>query len=127
MVHGSYEIQTQQFLDDYSNLAEATDFLWKKLDAFQELGKDKIMFENSISPLFYFGEEEMDREIYARKYRLAYDVSHAFIKLQGNQVALEKSLAYLKNNIVHYHLADLLDPREQLESHAYLEQLRGLG
>lgn len=31
LVHGSYEIQTQQFLEDYSSLAEATDFLWQKL------------------------------------------------------------------------------------------------
>ncbi|HEM3588990.1 TPA: sugar phosphate isomerase/epimerase [Streptococcus suis] len=166
LVHGSYEIQTQQFLDDYSSLVEATDFLWQKLDAFQALGKDKIMFENSISPLFYFGEEEMDKQIYARNYRLAYDVSHAFIKLQGNQTALEQSLAFLREHIVHYHLvdsmekehdsltlgqgkidwapilpllnpsassiyeihlADLLDPKEQLESHSYLEQLKGLG
>lgn len=162
LVHGSYEKQTHAFIADYRSLAEATEVLWQRLDTYQDLGKDRIMFENSISPLFCFGDRELEREIFKRGYRLAYDVSHAFIALKGNQEALEESLAYLKDHIVHYHLvdskgqehdslplgqgsidwkrvipllnpkatgiyeidlADMLDPKEQLASHAYLQQL----
>lgn len=162
LVHGSYEKQTLDFIADYQSLAEATEVLWQRLDTYQELGKNHIMFENSISPLFYFGDETLDNKIFDRQYRLAYDVSHAFISLKGDQAALEKSLDRLKNHIVHYHLvdsmgqehdslplgqgainwkrvvpllnpqatsiyeidlADMLVPKEQLESHTYLQQL----
>lgn len=108
LVHGSYGQQTEKFLALYPDLASATHYLYQKLDEFQAWGQELIMFENSISPLFYFGEAASDEFIFQKNYRLAYDTSHALIKLKGNQTAFLSSLARLKEHIVHYHLVDTL-------------------
>lgn len=162
LVHGSYGQQTQKFLSMYSGIEVARNYLYNKLDEFQELGQEHIMFENSISPLFYFGNKKEDEFIYNKGYRLAYDTSHALIKLQGNQKLFLESLERLKKHIVHYHLVDTLgkehdslvlgkgitnwskvipllnseassiyeidledlnNPREQVESHLYVQSL----
>lgn len=59
------------------------------------------MLENSLSPLFYFGETANDEFIFQKGYCLIYDTSYALIKMQGNQTALLASLARLKEHIVH--------------------------
>ena len=41
-------------------------------------------------------------------YPLAYDISHAFIYLHGDNKALQRSLETLKETIIHYHLVDSL-------------------
>lgn len=42
---------------------------------------------------------------------MAYDISHAFIFLNRDNVALQRSLSTLKKNIVHYHLVDSFGKR----------------
>lgn len=106
LVHGSYSRQTDKFIALYPNLRAAQLAAFKRLDHFKNLGKDHIMFENSISPVFYYGEKAMDEEILAKNYRLAFDTSHCFIKVKADNDKLLASLTRLKDQVVHYHLVD---------------------
>ncbi len=108
LIHGSYSRQTAEFLSLYPDLEHAEEYVFKRLDHFKDLGKEHVMFENSISPVFYYGDETLDAKILARDYRLAFDTSHCFIKWQGDNTKLMTALARLKQNIVHYHLVDSL-------------------
>ena len=106
LVHGSYLRHTQQMIDLYPSLSAAEQAVFNKLDHFAELGKNHIMFENSISPIFYFGDQDVENQIIEHHYRLAFDTSHCFIKVQGDNQKLIASLQHLKKYIVHYHLVD---------------------
>lgn len=64
------------------------------------------MFENSISPIFYYGDEKEDLYIFEKGYRLAFDTSHCFIKNHGSNEKLLTSMKRLKEHVVHYHLVD---------------------
>jgi hypothetical protein len=106
LVHGSYLRHTQQMIDLYPSLPAAEQAAFHKLDHLTKLGKNHIMFENSISPIFYFGDENVEKQIIERHYRLAFDTSHCFIKVHGDNQKLIASLQHLKKYIVHYHLVD---------------------
>ena len=106
LVHGSYSRQIQQFIDMWDDVNSARAQAYHRMDAFSALGQDHIMFENSISPIFYYGEPKENTYIYDKGYRLAFDTSHCFIKMHGSNDALLASLKQLQNHIVHYHLVD---------------------
>lgn len=106
LVHGSYSRHTQRMIDLYPSFEFAEAAVFKKLDYFAHLGQQRIMFENSLSPIFYFGDEKMDQFILDRNYRLAFDTSHCFIKVNGSNQQLVASLKRLEPQIVHYHLVD---------------------
>lgn len=108
LVHGSYGKETHKVLQEYPNLAAAEEVLYHKLDQFSALGQEHLMFENSTSPLFYYGNPELDQFIYEQGYRLAFDTSHVVIKAHGATEPLLKSLARLREHIVHYHLVDTM-------------------
>ena len=78
------------------------------MDHFCHIGKDYIMFENGISKLYSYGNPDFDHLLAEKGYPLAYDISHAFIYLHGDNEALQQSLKTLKDHIVHYHLVDSL-------------------
>ncbi|GEK29329.1 TIM barrel protein [Furfurilactobacillus siliginis] len=106
LLHGSYSRQTQAFIDMYPSFEHAQAVVFDRLDNYAKQGGDHIMFENSISPLFFYGDPEMDRQILERHYRLAFDTSHCFIKAHGSNTVLAESLTRLRNHVVHYHLVD---------------------
>ncbi|GBG94888.1 xylose isomerase [Ligilactobacillus salitolerans] len=106
LIHGAYARQTEQFIAMYPNLATANKAVFKRLDHFQKLGGQHVMFENSISRLFAYGDPTQEKEILSHQYRLAYDTSHCFIKTRGSNEALDASLKNLHDQIVHYHLVD---------------------
>lgn len=106
LVHGSYARHTQFFIDMYPNLEDARQSVFKQLDRLAKLGQKHIMFENSISPIFYYGDEHEEDDILERGYRLAFDTSHCFIKCKGDNRQLQKSLMHLQSQVVHYHLVD---------------------
>ena len=64
------------------------------------------MFENSIAPVFAYGDPLQEDENLSHDYRLAFDSSHCFIELHGNNQKLAVSLEHLKDRTVHYHLVD---------------------
>ncbi|WP_208421987.1 TIM barrel protein [Latilactobacillus fragifolii] len=106
LVHGSYDDPIEELTVGYGNITETIRVLFKRLDYLQRIGGQNIMFENSISPIFYYGNPIFDQVIFDKGYRLAFDTSHCFIKLQGNQTAFLQSLATLRAHVVHYHLVD---------------------
>lgn len=108
LIHGAYARQTQHFIEMYASFAEAEAAAFARLDHFQELGGRHVMFENSISQLFAYGLPADEEKIKEHHYRLAFDTSHCFIKVKGNNNALMTSLNNLKDQIVHYHLVDSL-------------------
>ncbi|WP_409022130.1 sugar phosphate isomerase/epimerase family protein [Dellaglioa sp. P0083] len=106
LIHGSYNRQTPTIIAEYPNFEVAESALFNRMDYYQKYGQNNVMFENSISDLFYYGSEEMDEFILQKGYRLAFDTSHAFIKQAGSNADLQASLKRLMPNIVHYHLVD---------------------
>ncbi len=106
LIHGSYELKNKKMFDFYGNWEKANNHLFNELQRYSNLGKERIMFENSISPLFYFGDSNYDQQIFDANIQLAFDVSHSFIKFKGNNNILLESLRRLKDHIVHYHLVD---------------------
>lgn len=106
LVHGSYELQEKDLLEPFKSIEEAREYLFSRMDYLCKIGHSRIIFENGISILYSYGNPELDQIIAKKGYQLAYDVSHAFIFLHGDNKALQESLKVLKNNIVHYHLVD---------------------
>ena len=111
LVHGSYANETQFFIHQYSSVEDAQKACFNRLDRFKKMGRDHIMFENSISPIFSYGEPSLEDEIIDHHYRLAFDTSHCFIYVHGDNEKLIASLNHLKPSIVHYHLVDSYGPQ----------------
>ncbi|KRL04382.1 sugar phosphate isomerase/epimerase [Liquorilactobacillus oeni] len=108
LLHGSYARHTLKMISLYPSQAKARAYVYDQLDKYAQLGKKHIMFENSFSPLFYYGKEDEDQYIFNKGYRLAFDVSHCFIKDKGSNEQLTASLLRLRDHVVHYHLVDSL-------------------
>ncbi len=107
LVHGGYAgPEVQHMVDLYPSVAAARQAVYQRLDRFQRAGGNHIMFENSIAPVFAYGDPQQEEQILSHHYRLAFDTSHCFIELHGNNKGLEKSLRHLGPSIVHYHLVD---------------------
>jgi sugar phosphate isomerase/epimerase len=107
LVHGGYSgEEVQQMVDLYPNVKAARQAVYSRLDRFAKAGGDHIMFENSIAPVFAYGDPEQEDEILAHNYRLAFDTSHCFIEMHGDNKALQASLKHLRDHVVHYHLVD---------------------
>ena len=88
------------------SVEDARNAVYQRLDRFADAGGEYIMFENSIAPVFAYGDPLQEDEILAHNYRLAFDTSHCFIELHGNNQKLASSLEHLKDRTVHYHLVD---------------------
>lgn len=106
LVHGAYLRQTPKYIAMYPSFEAAQAAAFKRMDHFNELGGDYIMFENSISPIFSYGDPQMEDEILAHGYRLAFDTSHCFIAEHGSNDKLIASMKHLMDATVHYHLVD---------------------
>ena len=106
LVHGAYLRQTSKYIAMYLSFEDAQAAAFKRMDRFNEMGKGHIMFENSISPIFQYGDPYLENRIVAHHYRLAFDTSHCFIAEHGNNDKLMTSLKHLLNVTVHYHLVD---------------------
>lgn len=106
LIHGAYAQETEKYIACYANNHDAQQAALKRLDRFAKDGGEHIMFENSIAPVFAYGDPTDEDEIMSHHYRLAFDTSHCFIWLHGNNQRLQASLAHLKDQIVHYHLVD---------------------
>lgn len=106
LIHGAYAQETTEYIDCYPDLQTAQQAAFDRLDRFAKAGGEHIMFENSIAPVFSYGDPVMEDEILMHHYRLAFDTSHCFIWLHGDNLGLQGSLSHLKDQIVHYHLVD---------------------
>ncbi len=106
LVHGAYNEPLAFIHQFYPSVQAAQALVFKRLDYFAALGGDHIMFENSISPVFAYGDAATEALVIQKKYRLCFDVSHAFIYNHGDNTKLQASLKRLAPQIVHYHLVD---------------------
>ncbi|MCH3921475.1 TIM barrel protein [Limosilactobacillus sp.] len=107
LVHGGYSgPEVAHMVDLYPNVQAARQAVYDRLDRFADEGGQQIMFENSIAPVFAYGHPDQEDEILAHHYRLAFDTSHCFIELHGDNAGLQKSLQHLAPAVVHYHLVD---------------------
>lgn len=107
LVHGGYSgSEVQEMVNLYPNVESARQAVYKRLDRFAKAGGQQIMFENSIAPVFAYGHREQENEILSHNYRLAFDTSHCFIEMHGDNQALQASLKHLRDHVVHYHLVD---------------------
>ncbi|MCC4404683.1 sugar phosphate isomerase/epimerase family protein [Limosilactobacillus reuteri] len=107
LVHGGYAgPESRYFVSLYPSVEDARNAVYQRLDRFADAGGEYIMFENSIAPVFAYGDPLQEDEILAHNYRLAFDTSHCFIELHGNNQKLASSLEHLKDRTVHYHLVD---------------------
>ncbi|WP_290034033.1 TIM barrel protein [Ligilactobacillus cholophilus] len=106
LVHGAYLRQTPKYIAMYPSFEDAREAAFTRMDHFSELGKNHIMFENTISPIFSFGNPKDENEILSHNYRLAFDTSHCFIAEHGSNEMLIASMKHLMDATVHYHLVD---------------------
>ena len=107
LVHGGYSgAEVAHMVDLYPSVEDARQAVYKRLDRFKDGGGQQIMFENSIAPVFAYGHPAEEDEILAHHYRLAFDTSHCFIELHGDNAGLQRSLKHLAPAVVHYHLVD---------------------
>ncbi|MCH5463024.1 TIM barrel protein [Lactobacillus sp. LC28-10] len=105
LIHGGYS-DKDAVINAFGDLETARKVIFARLDYFQNIGGHHVMFENSISPTFDYGDEEIEEAVIAHHYRLCYDISHAFIVLHGDNDKLVKSIAHLAIQTVHYHFVD---------------------
>lgn len=109
LIHGGYSgPEVLHMVNLYPNVEAARQAVYHRLDRFARAGGDHIMFENSIAPVFAYGHFEQEEEILSHHYRLAFDTSHCFIELHGDNRGLQRSLNHLAPAIVHYHFVDSL-------------------
>ncbi|MBB1079384.1 sugar phosphate isomerase/epimerase [Limosilactobacillus sp. STM2_1] len=107
LIHGGYSgPKVQHMVSLYPSVTAAREFVYRRLDRFAADGGNHIMFENSIAPVFAYGDPIQREEILSHNYRLAFDTSHCFIDLHGDNSGLQSALKQLRNNVVHYHLVD---------------------
>ena len=106
LIHGAYNSPVSDILSNYPSIDSARKVVFNRLDHFKSLGGDHVMFENSISPLFDYGDPVIENLIIEHQYRLCYDTSHGFIVLHGNNSKLKASMAHLRDQVVHYHFVD---------------------
>lgn len=107
LVHGGYSgDQVKHMVALYPSVESARQAVYQRLDRFTRAGRDQIMFENSIAPVFAYGDPDEEDEILSHHYRLAFDISHCFIGLHGDNRGLQASLKHLAPAVVHYHLVD---------------------
>lgn len=93
LVHGGYAGPTvEHMVALYPSVQAARDAVYQRLDHFARAG----------------GDPAQEDEILAHHYRLAFDTSHCFIELHGDNQGLQASLSHLAPAVVHYHLVDSL-------------------
>lgn len=106
LVHGGYNQKGYDFIGDWPSLAQAQAVVLGRMCELNAEAAGHVVFENSISPICAFGDAAMEAQLLALRLPLAYDISHAFIYLHGDNDALVASLKHLAPLIRHYHLVD---------------------
>ncbi|MEE8824607.1 xylose isomerase-like TIM barrel [Lentilactobacillus sunkii] len=106
LIHGGYNQPVSEILGKFGSISAGRKIVLERLDYFKSLGSSNVMFENSISPLFDFGDPQVESEVLKHHYRLCYDTSHGFIVLHGDNQKLQESMSRLRGQIVHYHFVD---------------------
>ncbi|GAA3193489.1 TIM barrel protein [Lentilactobacillus kefiri] len=106
LIHGGYNQPVSKIIQQFGSIQAGRKIVFERLDYFKSFGESNVMFENSISPLFDFGDSTVEQAVVEHQYRLCYDTSHGFIVLHGNNQKLQESMRRLQGQVVHYHFVD---------------------
>lgn len=108
LIHGGYNQKPGEpdLVGDWPNLKVAQTVVLGRLSELASRARGHVVFENSMLATFQYGHPDFERELLALDLPLAYDVSHAFIVLHGDNDALIASLRHLAPAVRHYHLVD---------------------
>ncbi|WLV76960.1 TIM barrel protein [Lacticaseibacillus parahuelsenbergensis] len=106
LIHGGYRVDTPGDYAGWTDVAKAQDVALARMIAFAQEAPGHVVFENSMSPIFRYGDPDFEARILRWQLPLAYDTSHTFITLHGDNDRLMASLANLKPLVRHYHLVD---------------------
>lgn len=106
LIHGGYRVDTPGDYAGWRDVAKAQDVALARMIAFAQEAPGHVVFENSMSPIFRYGDPVFEARLLRWRLPLAYDTSHAFITLHGDNERLIASLVNLKPLVRHYHLVD---------------------
>lgn len=106
LIHGGYRVDTPGDYAGWTDVGKAQDVALARMIAFAQEAPGHVVFENSMSPIFRYGDPTFEDRLLRWHLPLAYDTSHTFIVLHGDNDRLMASLAHLKPLIQHYHLVD---------------------
>ncbi|KRL44350.1 sugar phosphate isomerase/epimerase family protein [Lacticaseibacillus manihotivorans] len=108
LIHGGYGLHPGEhdFAKDWPDLATAQKVVLGRMLDFTATAPDNVVFENSLLPVFAYGDPEFEERLLALQLPLAYDVSHAFIYVHGDNNKLIASMRHLRPFVKHYHLVD---------------------
>ena len=113
LIHGGYGLHPGEhnFATDWPDLATAQKVVLGRMVEFAASAPDNVVFENSLLPVFAYGDPAFENRLLALQLPLAYDVSHAFIYCHGDNNKLIASMRHLRPFVRHYHLVDSLGKR----------------
>ncbi|WP_390408704.1 sugar phosphate isomerase/epimerase [Lacticaseibacillus jixiensis] len=108
LIHGGYGRHRGEhdFTSDWPDLATAQKVVLGRMVDFTAMAPDNVVFENSILPVFAYGDPAFEAKLLALQLPLAFDVSHAFIYVHGDNNRLIASMRHLRPFVRHYHLVD---------------------
>ena len=106
LVHGAYKSATSDIMTQWPTIETAQDAVFDAMSRLREIAPENVVFENGISPVYWYGDPTFEDRIIQADLPLAFDVSHAFISVQADNDALIASLKHLKPQVKHYHLVD---------------------
>lgn len=110
LIHGGYALHPGEhdFASDWPDLATAQKVVLGRMVDFAAMAPDNVVFENSLLPIFAYGDPAFEERLLQLQLPLAYDVSHAFIYVHGDNNKLIASMRHLRPFVRHYHLVDSL-------------------
>lgn len=107
LVHGGYAgPESRYFVSLYPSVEDARNAVYQRLDRFADAGGDHIILKIQLHQSLLTAIPFKKMRFLLHNYRLAFDTSHCFIELHGNNQKLASSLEHLKDRTVHYHLVD---------------------
>lgn len=106
LVHGAYKSAISNITTQWPTIAAAQDAVFNEMERLREIAPEHVVFENGISPVYGYGDPELENRIIQANLPLAFDISHAFIAVHADNDALIESLRHLKPQVKHYHLVD---------------------
>lgn len=112
VIHWNYSEFSDEEYDEKLRLQQhkkpaLEELLARTLDVDTRIGKGRILWENSIAILGTYLNDFMWAEMVAQTdLTLTFDISHAFISLNGDNDALERTIQILQDNIKYFHVVD---------------------
>lgn len=106
LIHGAYSAKDYDYAGDWQTLAAAQTVCLGRMCELAAIAGPHVVFENGVENIYEYGNPDFEQRLLDLQLPLAYDVSHAFLSLGGDNNKLIASLKRLRPLIRHYHLVD---------------------